>query len=275
MRKRRLLLLALACAVLFTGCKKKTSADLSSLHTTAAVEKETMPTTTEAASAEVPETTAAAQDSKYSVKTEVKTYTSKNVSIEYPELSNMQNTEKQKQVNDLLKHNAESMAGVYQTDKDGQALTVKAQVVSSNLRRITVVYKGEYVSDKKTAKVFFSNTIDLETAENLQLSDYTDAYTVAGYIASGDYKLEELNSSDENAVRAYLNAADRNTDYYYKLLGASDFSGGYTDMANRTYTVDTWPKAFSYEKQGIIYISLPVSESLGSYAIVRYSPDNK
>lgn len=271
MRKEKLLLLALMSAIVFTGCKKKEPVDLSSLHTTAAVEKETMPSTTEAPTVEATAPEDKKQEEQFTVKAETKSYTDKNASVEYPVFSNIKDSEKQKQVNELLLHNAKAAAAIF--GADGAQVSLKATVEASNLRRITVTYKGTSKSAGKTNNIFFTNVIDLETAENLQLSDYTDPYTAAGYIASGDYKFEPA-MANEQAVRAYINAAERNTDYYYKLLKAADFPGGYATMAT-ALTADSWPSCFSYEKQGVIYISLPLSEELGSYAVIKYSPDNK
>lgn len=68
-------------------------------------------------------------------------------------------------------------------------------------------YKGELKKGADTERIFYSNTIDLEEGRNLQLSDYADAYTVAGYLASGDYVFAEAPKRDETAVRAYINGA--------------------------------------------------------------------
>lgn len=280
MRKQKRLFVAITlCAIVFTGCKKKEPVDLTSLHTTAAVEKETLPESTEALSTEASQEDNASDSSqesasKFSLKTTMKSATENNVTVEYPEISNMKDTEKQKQVNAVLKGNALAAAHAYEV-KDGQTLALKASIESANLKRITVTYKGEIkgAGASDTTRVFFSNAIDLETANNLRLSDYTDAYTVAGYIASGDYKLESTSGADENAIRAYINASDKTTDYYFKKLSGADFSGGYSDAESDA--APSWPEYFSYEKQGAIYISIPVSKELGGYVIVRYSPDNK
>ena len=37
----------------------------------------------------------------------------------------------------------------------------------------------------------------------------------------------------------------------------------------------SWPEIFSYEKQGVIYVALPIPKDLGNYVIIHYSPDNK
>lgn len=281
MRKQTLLFMALLCStVLFAGCKKREAIDLSSLHTTAAVEKETLPPTTEASSEAADETTDDADDSKenskYSFKTDLKTYTQGNASVQYPLISNLKDTDKEKKVNALLKQNAIGAIDAYPLS-DGQSLSVKASIVSANLKRITVVYTGERKgsSAADSTRIFYSNTIDLDTLNNLRLSDFADAYTMAGYIHSGDYKLESVSGADEAAVRSYINSAEKNLDYYYKGLAASDFSRGYKEGEAVKFTADTWPQYFSYEKQGVIYVSVPVSKDLGGYVIVKYSPDNK
>lgn len=278
MRKQRLLLAVFLCALVFTGCKKKEPIDLSSLHTTEAIEKETMPPTTAEPTTVAPETKA--EDGKnpggqYTIQTEMKSFSEKNISVEYPEVTGMKDTEKQKKVNDILKNNAQAIADVYPVSGEGQSLSIKATVESSNLRRITVTYKGEYKeSPSKTTRIYYTNAVNIETAQNLGLSDYVDSYTLAGYVASGDYTLETTSGFDEQAIRTYINTADKNTDYYYKLLQNADFSA--TSGANDTkHTEQTWPKVFSHEKQGTIYLSIPLSQELGSYAIVKYNPDNK
>ena len=183
----------------------------------------------------------------------------------------MKDAEKQKQVNALLRTNAMAIADVH----PDQTLSVKATIEAANLKRIVVSYKGELKnpSTSKTENLFYTNTVDLETVQNMRLSDYADAYTVAGYIASGDYKLESV-SANEQSVRSYINSSEKTTDYYFKKLQAADFSGGYTADENSTPAA-SWPEIFSYEKQGIVYVSIPLSSELGSYAIIKYSPDNK
>ena len=275
MRKEKLYIAATSavCALAFTGCKKREAVDLSSLHTTAAVEKETIPETTEAPTTAPTEESADASknNTNFSLKSEIKKETAGKATVEYPVVSNMKDAEKQKQVNALLRTNAMAIADVH----PDQTLSVKATIEAANLKRIVVSYKGELKnpSTSKTENLFYTNTVDLETVQNMRLSDYADAYTVAGYIASGDYKLESV-SANEQSVRSYINSSEKTTDYYFKKLQAADFSGGYTADENSTPAA-SWPEIFSYEKQGIVYVSIPLSSELGNYAIIKYSPDNK
>ena len=104
MRKEKLYIAATiaVCALAFTGCKKREAVDLSSLHTTAAVEKETIPETTEAPTTAPTEESADASknNANFSLKSEIKKETAGKATVEYPVVSNMKDAEKQKQVND-------------------------------------------------------------------------------------------------------------------------------------------------------------------------------
>ena len=96
-------------------------------------------------------------------------------------------------IRDSLKANALRAIEGLGADESKDTISVKAQVVSINRRRITVTYEGTFNADGAAHPVnlFYSNTVDMESAGNLGLSDYADPYTVAGYIASGDYKFAE------------------------------------------------------------------------------------
>lgn len=263
MHKKHLILIAALFAVAFCGCKKRETIDLGSLHTTVATEKETMPETSSESTSQ--DTDASADDSAAgsnasALKTELKKETSGTAEIEYPVIANMKDKEKQDQVNTLLKANAMAAADAYPE----QTLSIQATVESINLRRITVSYKGERKSGSTAERVFFTNTVDLETGKNLGLSDFADAYTVAGYIVSGDYRLTD-SAAAETAVRSAISSSASTIEAYYKKLQAADFTG----------SASSWPEIFSYEKQGVVYVSLPVSAELGNYVLIHYSPDNK
>ncbi len=267
----RILTLAAFCALTFTGCKKKEPVDMSSLHTTAAAEKETM------ATAEQKETTAPAAESEsekaqsgYNLTTEIKKESIGSSSVEYPVISSMKDEALQEKVNALLKANATAAASL----EPDHIVNIAATVESINLKRITVTYRGDKSKADGSAKerIFFSNTVDLETASNLGLRDFTDPYTLAGYIASGDYKLSDTDGK-EDEIRAYLNGTNKTTNYYYEQLKNTDFTGGYD--SDPTDEASAWPEIFSYEKQGVVFVSLPLPANLGSYAIIHYSPDNK
>lgn len=267
MRRKTLFLAALLLAMAVTGCRKKETIDLSTLHTSAAeTESQTEKEPTKAPIQLDTEHTEAASEleHKYSVTASMETYTDSGISIQYPVLSNLSDEELLKKVNQLIKENAISAAKAKGLPAEGSSLTVSASVESSNLKRLVLSYKGELKKGADTERIFYSNTINLEEGKNLQLSDYADAYTIAGYLASGDYVFAETPKGDETAVRAYINGSGRDTDYYYKKLSEADFS-----------ETGAFPEYFSFERQGTIFVSVPVSHELGSYALIKYVPDNK
>ena len=267
MRRKTLFLAALLLAIAVTGCRKKETIDLSTLHTTAAEtenQSEEEPSK-EPIQLDTEHTESSSEtEHKYSVDISMETYTDGGVSIQYPVLSSLSDQELQEKINQLIKENAVSAARAKGLPAEGASLTVSASVESSNLKRLVLSYKGELKKGADTERIFYSNTIDLEEGRNLQLSDYADAYTVAGYLASGDYVFAEAPKGDEAAVRAYINGAGRDTDYYYKKLTEADFS-----------ETGAFPEYCSFERQGTIFVSVPVSHELGDYALIKYVPDNK
>lgn len=270
MRRKNLLLAALLIAAAVTGCQKKETIDLSSLHTTEAAETQEKEsdastgaaidlTTDEEASSGVSQ-----EGDKYSVTTSMETYTDSGISIQYPVLSNLSDSGLEEKINGLIRSNAVSIAKAKGLPADGSSLDISATVESSNLKRLVLSYRGELKTKDGSERIFYSNTVDLETGSSLALSDYADAYTIAGYLASGEYSFAEAPKGDEAAVRAYINGEGRDTDYYYKKLAAADFSDD-----------GSFPEYFSFERQGVIFIAVPVTHELGDYALIKYSPENK
>lgn len=264
MRKKSILILAALSAAVFTcsGCKKREPVDLSSLHTTEAVETESMMETPPVKQTDAPsESVSRVPTDSAALKTELKTEQIGSSSVQYPQISGMKDTSRQEEANAILKNNALAVAKAY----PDQTFSVRATVEAVNLKRVTVSYRGSAgLASGGEERFFYTNTLDLDTMENLGLSDFTDAYTVAGYIVSGDYKLSDA-AGNEESIRSELNAPDRTVEYYYNKLKAADFSAGGGD----------WPEMFSYEKQGVVYVSLPLSQAAGGYVLIHYSPDNK
>ena len=178
MRRKTLFLAALLLAMAVTGCRKKETIDLSTLHTTAAEtenQSEKEPSK-EPIQLDTEHTESSSEtEHKYSVDISMETYTDGGVSIQYPVLSSLSDQELQEKINQLIKENAVSAAMAKGLPAEGASLTVSASVESSNLKRLVLSYKGELKKGADTERIFYSNTIDLEEGRNLQLSDYADA----------------------------------------------------------------------------------------------------
>ncbi|MBS6646948.1 MAG: hypothetical protein KH366_25570 [Clostridiaceae bacterium] len=266
-----ILLLALSCTTLLSGCKAKhEKIDLSTIHTTAAPEttRETMaeptieteaPGTKESNSSS--ETTEAA---KPAVKADISKYTSGKVTIEYPVVSNIGDSEKEKKINELLKSNATALVKDNDMDEASTTVNIKCKIISIGRKRMTATYTGSYEVENASypVNVFYTNTVDLSKGTNLGFNDYSDAYTMAGYVLSGDCTFYNVSAELEKSLMEYKNT--QTIDYYTELFNKADFGNS-----------DTFPESFSYENQGVVYFSIPVPHALGDYAVIKFVTESK
>lgn len=286
-----ILTLSLVCALSLAGCGKKNQdkTDLTSTHTTAA---ETMSPTTTAA--ETKETTAADKettdaaggetkkddskkaDSASSVTTSIHTYTTGNISVEYPVVSNLSKAAVQEKINKLLNEHALEFIKAYGVNESKDSLTVKCRVVSADRRRLTAVYTGSYMPEggAHPVSLFYTNTIDTALGEDMGLTNYADPYTLAGYVLSGDCQFVDADAALEKELMKVKNDTDIET--YTEMFRRADFpwKAPKTTSKNSDEAVK-FPEVFSYEEQGTIYVSIPVPHALGDYALIKYTPDTK
>lgn len=291
MRKKTLLLFLLAASVMATGgCRKKSQEkmDLTSTHTTAA---ETMaPETTKAETenpTETEETTQAANAStSVSGSTKLETYHPKDMPsgfITYPVVTHMKDEAKQNQVNDLLFENAISICDSLDLEHMDY-LTVNCKIISLDTSRITVAYQGEYYVKQGAypVQIFYTNTIDLNQVKSLGINDYSDAYTMAGYLMSDDVRFVVVTPESTSSLWDYrfVDAdpeltsslwdyrSDQSIDYFTDLLNKADFP-------SKTGDSSIFPESFSYLSNSTLYFSIPIPHALGDYAIVAYPMDGK
>lgn len=267
--------LALSGICLLNGCKAKESnkIDLTSTHTTAAPTtappKETMASTLEPTSA--PETTEANLESgaAVNISTELKTYTADHISIQYPVISNMSDSAKQSSVNELLKTNATSIIKMFDLTDATVQISIKCNVISIDRNRMTASYTGSYTmqSGAYPTQIFYTNTVDLKEVKSLGLNDFTDAYTMAGYVMSEDCKFYNASASLEKELLDYR--ATQSIESYTALLSSADFP---LKQDGDTFV---FPESFSYTHQGTLYFSIPVPHALGDYALLSINMDGK
>ena len=273
---------ALFAALSLGGCKSREKIDLTGIHTTAA---ETMASSTTTAQKETAAsagtgttgqketagsgtTAAGSQGSNastaLSVRSKIATEKTGKVSIEYPILSNLRDDSMTKTVNALIKDQATRIVPDNELDTEKDTVSVTCKVVSLDRSKAILTFEGSMMRDGAAYPVnlFYTMTVDLNKGTLLGLSDYADAAAMAAYIRSEDCVLQKPAASKE--VLTELAAMDAET--LTEILKACDFSSA---------GKDTFPEAFSYENQGIIYVSVPVSHALGDYAIVRFAPDTK
>ena len=240
--------------------------DLSTIHTEAA--EETMASSSETPETTPPETMESTEqtDASSSVTANLETYTSGKVTIQYPVVSNLEDQELQEKINELLKNNALSVIDANEIDTENDQLDIQCSVISVNRSRLTATYGGtlNVQGAAHPTNLFYSNTVSMTQAADLGFSDFTDAYTMAGYVLSDDVQFLNLTSEELSAVLEYRSSLSLET--LTEIFEGADFP---LNQAGE------WPQSFSYEKQGMICFSMPVPHALGDYVIVSYDPVTK
>lgn len=241
--------------------------DLSTIHTQA---ETTAPQTSQETSEKAESPSAAesetAKEASTGISVQLETYSSGNISIQYPVISQIDDADKQERVNQLLKTNALSIIQANDLDETKDTLTVKCEVISADRKRLTAVYKGDRMTDGAAypVSVFYTNTMDLNQVRDLGLSDFTDGYTMAGYVLSDDVEFLGIAQEQKEAFLKYRDSLD--TDILTEVFNGADFP-----LASET----AWPESFSYESHGTICFSVPVPHALGDYVIVTFNPSTK
>ena len=263
-------LLMVCAAVSLSGCKKDKDVDLTGIHTTAAETTpvaETMAQETTAAieietEAETTKDGADASEA-LSVRSRIATEKTGKVSIEYPILSNLRDDKTAEKVNGLIKEHATKLISDFELDSEKDNVTIACDVISLDRSKAVLEFTGSMMADGAAypTGLYYTMTVDLSKGILQGLSDYADAYTMAGYILSDDCIITK--AADKQAAKEYLETLEVET--LWETLKNCDFTSG----------SDAFPQAFSYVNEGIVYISVPVPHPLGDYIIVEFHPEGK
>ena len=280
--------LTMFAALSVTACKKHEAVDLSGIHTSAA---ETMAETTSGetkanaaaettkAASEKTETakaeSSAASESEtkkdsnaseaLSVKSKIATEKTGKVSIEYPILSNLRDESMTQAVNDLLKKEATEILTAWGLDAKKDEVSIECEQVSLDKDKAVFTFRG-LVTVEGTAhpsNVWYAVSVNLNTGSPIGLTAYADADSITEYLSSGDITVVEPAEIADN-VKDFIKSSGK--DLWNSVLAECDF----TSVPDGTF-----PQAFSYEKDGDIYLIVPVSHAAGDYALVKYSPETK
>lgn len=276
--KHRYLLpsLLFAAAMAMSGCTgRHKEVDLSGIHTSAA--RETMAAATVSATM-APETSTVHESpgsnapgaSSANVSAALETYRDDSrgsISIQYPVVSNLSDAQAQKKVNELLFANATAIADAM-AGESPITLDVACRVVSADRSRLTAVYKGSLKAggDADPVNVFYANTVDLKQVKSLGFNDYSDAYTMAGYVMSDDVEFCQAGSVLTQSLLSHRSTMS--VEEYTQIFDQADFPLSADKDA-------PFPQSFSYTHEGVLYFSIPVPHDLGDYAIVAFNMDGK
>lgn len=291
MKKLLLYLTILALPVISAGCKSKDTSDLKSIMTTEA-NGAMSPTTTAAEGANgamSPTTIAPTSDSKEStslaetksgktttgdkkssskssVTENAQSYSKDKSKISYPKLSGI-NSKIESSVNKAIEDNAKLALDSF-TSNAGSTAELKYNVKNQSRNRMSIVYTGTLKTGNESKKIIFTNNINLDTGESIGLTDFADPLTIANYILSDDVELENATNTQAAGFTEYKK--NLTVDTLKALLEDADFP-----LIKKNDVNEGFPKLFSYESGGDIFIAMPLSHELGDYVLVKYSPSTK
>ena len=290
MKKLLLYLTILALPVISAGCKSKDTSDLKSIMTTEA-NGAMSPTTTAAEGANgamSPNTIAPTSDSKESSSAETKSgktttadkkssskssvtentqsYSKDKSKISYPKLNGI-DSKIESSVNKAIEDNAKLALDSF-TSNAGSTAELKYNVKNQSRNRMSIVYTGTLKTGNESKKIIFTNNINLDTGESIGLTDFADPLTIANYILSDDVELENATNSQAAGFAEYKK--NLTVDTLKALLEDADFP-----LIKKNDVNEGFPKLFSYESGGDIFIAMPLSHELGDYVLVKYSPSTK
>ena len=291
MKKLLLYLTILALPVIIAGCKSKDTSDLKSIMTTEA-NGAMSPTTTAAEGANgamSPTTIAPTSDSKEStslaetksgktttaekkssskssVTENAQSYSKDKSKISYPKLSGI-DSKIESSVNKAIEDNAKLALDSF-TSNAGSTAELKYNVKNQSRNRMSIVYTGTLKTGNESKKIIFTNNINLDTGESIGLTDFADPLTIANYILSDDVELENATNTQAAGFTEYKK--NLTVDTLKALLEDADFP-----LIKKNDVNEGFPKLFSYESGGDIYIAIPLSHELGDYVLVKYSPSTK
>ena len=291
MKKLLLYLTILALPVISAGCKSKDTSDLKSIMTTEA-NGAMSPTTTAAEGAngamspttiaptgDSKESTSLAEtksgktttgdkksSSKSSVTENAQSYSKDKSKISYPKLSGI-NSKIESSVNKAIEDNAKLALDSF-TSNAGSTAELKYNVKNQSRNRMSIVYTGTLKTGNESKKIIFTNNINLDTGESIGLTDFADPLTIANYILSDDVELENATNTQAAGFSEYKK--NLTVDTLKALLEDADFP-----LIKKNDVNEGFPKLFSYESGGDIFIAMPLSHELGDYVLVKYSPSTK
>ena len=291
MKKLLLYLTILALPVIIAGCKSKDTSDLKSIMTTeangamspttTAVEgaNGAMSPTTIAPTSDSKESTSLAEtksgktttaekksSSKSSVTENAQSYSKDKSKISYPKLNGI-DSKIESSVNKAIEDNARLALDSF-TSNAGSTAELKYNVKNQSRNRMSIVYTGTLKTGNESKKIIFTNNINLDTGASIGLTDFADPLTIANYILSDDVELENATNTQAAGFAEYKK--NLTVDTLKALLEDADFP-----LIKKNDVNEGFPKLFSYESGGDIYISIPLSHELGDYVLVKYSPSTK
>lgn len=260
MKRLFLYLTIVAMPLLFAGCKKTDTSDLKSIMTTEANGAMSPTTVAASESSSAKDNKKPTAEAKNSITEQSQSFSKDKSEISYPKLTGSKDDTS---LNTMISDNAKLGLSTFAKTHDSD-VKIKYNIKNQSGKRMSIVYTGK----SGDSNIIFTNNIDLESGKSIGLSDFADPLTLANYILSDDVVLENASNAQAAGFAEYKKTLS--VDILKTLLEDADFP-----LIKENDINEGFPKVFSYEAGGDIFIAIPVSHELGDYVLVKYSPATK
>ena len=183
-------------------------------------------------------------------------YKVKNVTVNYPQITNLGDDDKQKAINEIIKNNA--LEGFIEGVDDNLTLEINYNIPLETSHLLSIQYYG-LLTIKGAAyptNEFYTTNIDMENGKKLKLADIIkiDVNLVHGFRDGSYVSLEPGNTEMEAAVNQYIN--NISNEDLIKYFNQADIRNIEENSSN----------TYSYLTKDSIVISINVPHALGDHA---------
>lgn len=191
--------------------------------------------------------------SKISYKIISETYdNNKGTKIIYPQIADLSDTEKQKELNEIIKNEA-LKGNNYYKDVDGNVtIDINYKIVCQEPELLSIIYSGvgNVSGAAHPSNLFYTTNLDIANRKNLRLSDIVNINDdFVKMLINGEFKA--VNSEYESEYKSDINMLT--LDDWKKALLAAD-------------PLDKMGSEFSYMTKDSLGISIGVIHALGDHA---------
>ena len=191
----------------------------------------------------------------YQMKTAI--YEKGSLSIQYPQLMQMVDRDKELQLNERLKQ--DGINYITQFEDDDIPLNMKYQVIENSQDRLSILYTGHYNGGMYPTHLLFTTNLNIKEGKKIKISDvypinekFLEQFRQSSYI---DWENPTSpNTAKQEAVVDYLNSMNQQ-----ELINAFK-SADDPSIEDNPYGI------YSYYKEDFLIISIQVPHALGDHA---------
>jgi len=258
MNKKCLLITLISISIFTIGCAKTKEALTQPENTTQAKTATVAKTSTEP-SKSTSSNVASSSGVTYQISKTV--YTNKNITINYPQITNLGDTTKQKSINEILKSEALKVLDYYKDNTTELSLDINCTIKYNSENLLSVQYEG--IGYAKGAahpnNLFYTTNINLDKGTRLRLADIIKINeNLVNKFKGGSYK-SQLDDPDQS-----LKAAAKES---VQQLTTADLIKNFNnaDSLDNIGTVNQ-SDTFTYFTKDSLGISVPISVATGDHA---------